>query len=138
MKAIFWFLLLIVAVLFGLFIFKASRQRLTMVKPIVFEVAPDSIKAFEERVEKLEKDAAILRDRLGSSRLIERFFINRRIAILEQEIQDLKTMVAKLRTTIEGQSTADIYLKCLILYGKASGVCELLATDTLPQADRQR
>lgn len=138
MKAIFWFLLLVLAVLFGVYIFRATYQRVGRSNLVLFEVVPESIKAFEERVEKLEKDAALLRNRLGSSRLMERVFINRRIALLEQEIQDLKTAVAEWRAVRDFKSTADIYRKCLLLYGKAAGVCELLATDTLPPTERQK
>lgn len=138
MRAIFWFLLLVLAVLFGVYIFRATYQRLGRSNLVLFEVVPESIKAFEERVEKLERDAALLCDRLGSSRLMERDFINRRIALLEQGIQNLKTAVAKWRTVRDFKSAAEIYRNCLLLYGKAAGVCELLATDTLPPTGRHK
>lgn len=138
MKAIFWFLLIVLAVLFGLFIYSATRQRLGRSNLVVFEVTAESVKAFEARVAELKKNAEILRDRLTTSRLIERILLNRRLELLEKEIADLQEAVAMLRSTMDYKSAADIYRKCLLLYGKASGVCELLATDTLPPADRQR
>lgn len=138
MKGVFWFLLIVLAFLFGLLIFNFTRQRVNQAGLVVFEVTAESIQAFERRVAELESSAVVLRNRLSSSALIERVFLNRRLNYLEGQIRDLKAALAQWRASKDVKSAADIYRQCLLLYGKASGVCDLLANDTLPPAEKVR
>lgn len=127
----FWFLLLVVAVLVGLFFFSTTRERLKGTGMVVFEVSAESIKAFEARVSELEQSAALLRNRLQISGPIQRVLLTRRLEILDARIGDLKATIANWRSARDARSATALYRQCLLLYGKASGICEALAVDTL-------
>jgi len=138
MKGLFWFLLLVLAFLFGLLFYTANQRQRIKSRVMVFEVTPESVQVFERRVAELESSAVVLRNRLSSSSVVERLLINRRLGYLERQIEELKLTLDKWRATKDVNSAASIYYKCLLIYGKASGVCELLASDTLPPAGRER
>jgi len=132
MKAMFWFLLFIVALIFGYLIFNFVYQRTKQAGFVVFEVSAESIRAYEDLVRTLEKNAEEIRKRLDSSPLNQRLTLERRLAVLEGKIRDLKVAIEQWRQTKAPRSAADLYRQCILLYGKAAGVCELLIVDTLP------
>ncbi len=132
MKAMFWFLLFIVALIFGYLIFNFVYQRTKQAGFVVFEVSAESIRAYEDLVRTLEKNAEEIRKRLDSSPLNQRLTLERRLAVLEGKIRDLKVAIEQWRQTKAPRSAADLYRQCILLYGKAAGVCELLIADTLP------
>ncbi len=138
MKGMFWFLILVLAVLFGLLIFNFTRERTKQAGLVVFELNADSIRAYELRVEELEQKAGKVRDRIARSGPLERLVMERRLGVLEGQIRDLKTAIAQWRAARESKSAAGIYRQCILLYGKASGICDLLMVDTLPLTDRQK
>jgi hypothetical protein len=138
MKGVFWFLLLVLAFLFGLLLYTVNQRQRLKSRVMVFEVTPESVQVFQRRVAELESSAVVLRNRLSSSSVVERLLINRRLGYLERQIEELKLTLDKWRATKDLKSAASIYYKCLLIYGKASGVCELLASETLPPARRER
>ncbi len=132
MKAMFWFLLFIVALIFGYLIFNFVYERTRQAGFVVFEVSAESIKAYEELAQTLEKKAEEIRKGIASSPLNQRLRLERQLAVLEGKIRDLKVAIEQWRQTKAPRSAADLYRQCILLYGKAAGICELLLTDTLP------
>ncbi|MGQ9708328.1 MAG: hypothetical protein ACUVUR_05580 [bacterium] len=132
MKGMFWFLLFILAILFGYLIFNFVYHRSQQAGIVVFEVGADTIKAYEQRIAELENTAKRIRSRIAMAPVNERWRLERQLAVLDEEIRDLKVAVEQWRNARTKRSAADIYRQCILLYGKASGVCELLVEDTLP------
>jgi predicted metal-dependent phosphoesterase TrpH len=132
MKGMFWFLLFILALLFGYLIFNFVYHRSQQAGIVVFEVGADTIKAYEQRVAELEQTAKRIRSRVPMAPINERWRLERRLAVLDEEIRNLKVAVEQWRSARTQKSAADIYRQCILLYGKAAGVCEVLTEDTLP------
>ncbi len=132
MKGIFWALVVVLLGLVGYLVVNVARQRREQANFVFFEVGPDSIRAFMERIDELERTASRIRSLMDMALPRERAQMSRRLAVLEEEIRDLKVAVEQWRSARSKKSIADLYHKCVMLYGKASGVCELLASDTLP------
>jgi len=132
MKGIFWVIVVVLVVLVGVLLLNFAQERRKQANFVFFEVGPDSVRAFMERIEELERTASRIRSRMDMAPPLERAQLSRRLAILEEEIRDLKVAVEQWRSAREKKSIADLYYKCIMLYGKAAGVCELLASDTLP------
>lgn len=135
MKVLFWFLLLVVAVLAGAIIFNFTRERTKQAGIIIFEVGADTIKAYKERIAELEHKAELLRSRMSTADPLTRLQLQRQLPTVEATIRDLKTTVEQWRTAKEQRSLGNIYRQCILLYGKASGVCDLLLSDTLSPAN---
>jgi hypothetical protein len=57
--------------------------------------------------------------------------VRARLAEFESQISDLKHAIAQWRLARGGDAPNEAYRQCLLLYGKARGVCEALAPDTL-------
>jgi hypothetical protein len=54
-----------------------------------------------------------------------------RIAALQRELAGLRRAVDEWRATRTGTGGPAAFRQCVLLYGKASGVCDALALDTL-------
>lgn len=131
MKALFWFLLIVVAVLAGAVIFNFTRERTKQAGVIIFEIGADTIKAYEERIAELENKVEQIRKRMETANPLLRLQLQRQLPALEATIRDLKVAVAQWRTEKRGRFSGDVYRQCILLYGKASGVCDLLLSDSL-------
>lgn len=131
MKGMFWFLLFILAILFGYLIFNFVYHRSQQAGLVVFEVGADTIKAYENRIVELENTAKRIHSRIILAPINERLRLERRLTVLNEEIRDLKGAVEQWRAARTAKSASSIYRQCILLYGKASGICELLAEDTL-------
>lgn len=132
MKAVFWFAVLLLAILAGYLIRGFIRERRQQAAPVAFEVSAESIAAYQARIVELEDRVARIRTRLPLSLPGERAGYGRLITELEEEIRDLKVAVEQWRSARGVKATADLYQKCILLYGRASGVCDALAAETLP------
>lgn len=133
MRAFFWSAVLVLAVLAGYLIRGFIRERRQQAAPVSFEVSAESIAAYQARIVEMESRVARIRTRLPLSLPGERTGYNRLIAELEEEIRDLKVAVEQWRSARGAKPTADLYQKCILLYGRASGVCDALAAETLPR-----
>ncbi len=136
MKAVFWFLLLIVAVLTGAIIFNFTRERAKQSGLVIFELSADSIRAYEKRVAELESKAELLRERMNRVGAIERTQLQRQLMKLSATISELKKVIEHWRVTHQPAVANNLYRQCILLYGKASGVCDLLLEDTISNSTR--
>ncbi len=129
MKAIFWLLLLIFVGLLGWLSYDFIVNRRAQADVVRFDSHPDSIAAYQQRLAELEARAESLRQRFNATNILRRPAVNARLMQLEEDI-------AALRRAIEAWEAAsrstDLYRQCILMYGKASGVCDALALDTLP------
>ncbi|MEO0085505.1 MAG: hypothetical protein ABIK37_02615 [candidate division WOR-3 bacterium] len=132
MRALFWSAVLVLALLAGYLVRGFIRERRKQAAPVPFEVSAESVAAYQARIVELEGRVARIRTRLPLSTSGERTSYNRLITELEEEIRDLKVAVEQWRSARGAKPTADLYQKCILLYGRASGVCDALAAETLP------
>ena len=96
-----------------------------------FEVDADSVVVYEQRVAELEIQVDNLKKRMVAAGTAERREVKARLVQFEVQMSDLKRAIAKWRVARGGDAPNEAYRQCLLLYGKARGVCEALAPDTL-------
>lgn len=131
MKAIFWLLVILLCVTAGYLIVQVAQGRKEQVSRLNPDLTLDSIAAYQERVEQLQATAARLREKAAVANRLERLRLERRIDRLEAEIRDLLTAIEQWRSVTGEAAQADIYRRCILLYGRASGICDILSSDTL-------
>lgn len=131
MRTLFWSAVLVLALLAGYLIRGFIRERRQQAGPVAFEVSAESVAAYQSRITELESRVARIRTRLPVSPPGERAGYVRLIGELEEEIRDLRVAVEQWRSARGAKPTADLYQKCILLYGRASGVCDALAAETL-------
>ncbi|MCX7732395.1 MAG: hypothetical protein N2248_04455 [candidate division WOR-3 bacterium] len=135
MKGFFLVLVLLGGVLLGYLIFNFAQARRRQVDVLPdFEAGTDSIQAYLGRIEELERRAKGVRSRIATAPINERVIRQRELAVLEDKIRELRLAVEQWRQARTKTTANDLYRKCIMLYGSASGVCELLLSDTLPAA----
>lgn len=97
------------------------------------QVGPDSIAVYERKADSLEQVVASLAARMDSIGLLRRPGLNFKLQRLEGEIAGLRRAIAEWHRTRDSARRNQLYQECLVLYGRASGMCELLLTeDSLP------
>jgi len=129
-------ILLIVGVGFIIYlIVRTSRERIPVLPT---EVSADSIMAYEARADSLSVGADTLEDVLGRAGLLEQPGIRRRLARLNEEIDALRTAVERWRAARDSNGQGQAYRECILLYGRASGVCDALRIDTAPPPPPKR
>lgn len=132
MKIAFWILLLVLVGLVGYLTYSFIRQRRTQVDFVDYEVSRDSVESYQRRVVELEARAESLRVRLEDAHLVERPSVRARLSALNREIAALKHAVEQWQTSRSGGTgSSNVYRQCVLLYGRASGVCDALSLDTL-------
>ncbi len=132
MKALTWVLGIIALALLAYVVYNLvapGYRRADSVAAV--EVSADSIQAYIERAQELEARADSLRARLAELRLVERPAVQLRITTLERELASLRQAIDEWRMARTGIGGPAAFRQCILLYGKASGVCDALALDTL-------
>ncbi len=131
MKTVAWILGLVSLVMLGYIVFSLLLPRSRQPEYFAAEVSADSIAAYDARAAELEQRADSLRRRLTELRLAARPGVQLRIAALQRELAGLRRAVDEWRATRTGTGGPAAFRQCVLLYGKASGVCDALALDTL-------
>ena len=133
MKTLFWILLIAFVGLVGYVVYNFVQHQKTQVHPttIPFEVGADSVAAYEQRVADLESRAAQLSKRMAAVGSLDRPEVKARLDEFERQVRDLKQAIALWRVARGGDAPDATYRQCILLYGKASGVCDAMAPDTL-------
>ncbi|MBM3322559.1 hypothetical protein FJY69_03680 [candidate division WOR-3 bacterium] len=132
MKTLAWILGILASVLLIYVVYSLvapGRRRADSVASV--EVSADSIRAYMDRAEELGIRADSLRARLTELRLVDRPSVQFRIAALERELAGLRQAIDEWRVARTGVGGPAAFRQCVLLYGKASGVCDALALDTL-------
>lgn len=138
MKAMFWFLLLIVAGLSAALVMRFVLERGRQARPLPFEVNVESIAAYQARVAELSEQLNQLQKKAMQSEPLERIRLERKLQLLSVEIRDLEVAIEQWRAARSPNAAGNLYRSCILLYGRASGVCNALATDTVPPPDGKR
>ncbi len=134
MRGIVLVLVLVAGALLGYLVFyfaQARRQQVDLLPD--FEAGTDSIRAYVSRIEELERQAKGVRSRIAHAPLTERMIRERELAVLEDRIRELKLAVEQWRQARTKKSANDLYRNCIMIYGRASGICEALFSDTLSE-----
>jgi hypothetical protein len=131
MKWVFWvlFILLFGLLLYLVYNFAALRRGQVNVADAAF--SSDSVVAYEERAVELRLRADSLRQRLDELNLLKRLQVSFRAQQLDREVAALEQAIAEWKGSAARRGKTDLYNRCVILYGRASGVCDALASDTL-------
>jgi hypothetical protein len=133
MKTRFWIALVAFLLLAGYVVWDLMQRPRTQARPsaVPFEVSAESATGYERRVADLEARVARLRERMAAIGSIDRPEVKARLAQFERYVSDLKHAIAQWRVVRGGDAPDEAHRQCVLLYGKASGVCEALAPDTL-------
>ncbi len=95
------------------------------------EVSAESIRVYITRAAELEERADSLRRRLTELRLVDRPGVQLRITTLERELAGLRQAIDEWQAARTGIGGPAAFRQCVLLYGRASGVCDALSIDTL-------
>ncbi len=132
MKPLFWVVLIAVAVLTGYLVWgRAHAKSQPGRPPVAFEVGAESVAAYGQRVAELEARVAALKKRLEAAGKAERREVKARLAEFEHQMSELKRAIAQWQVARGGDAPNEAYHQCLLIYGRARGVCDALAPDTL-------
>lgn len=131
MKTIFWLLVIMLGIVSGYLIFQFVQNRKQQVSQLNPNLTLDSIARYQERLEQLQAAAARLRERATTAGRVERLRLERHIDRLDAEIRDLAVAIEQWRSALTNAGQADMYRRCILLYGRASGICDVLMSDTL-------
>jgi len=133
MKTWFWVLFVAFLALAGYVVWGMAQQPKRQTKPaaVSFEVSAESAAVYEQRVAELEAQVDNLKKRLEAVGTAERRAVKARLAEFDSQISDLRRAIAQWRLARGGDAPNEAYRQCLLLYGKARGVCDALAPDTL-------
>ena len=131
MKAVFWLLALVLTGLFGYLLHSFIEHRKTQVEILDPNVGLQEINAYQARADSLRARADSVRQRLDRAGLMSRRSVKAHLALLEDEIVALERTIEVWRKSKKVRSEVDLQRQCVLLYGKASGLCDALASDTL-------
>jgi hypothetical protein len=133
MKIWFWIVLVAFVLLAGyVAVGQVQRPRTKTVPPsIPYEVSAESVAVYEQRVAELQARADSLKRRMEVVGSAERRDVKARLAEFESQLSDLKRAIAQWKIARGGDAPDAAYRQCILLYGRARGACELLASDTL-------
>ncbi len=133
MKTWFWIVLVAFLLLAGYVVVDLVQHPRIPVQPatVAFDVGADSVAAYEQRVAELQVRADSLQKRMKATGNAERREVRARLDEFERQISDLKHAIAQWRVARGGDAPDAAYRQCILLYGKAQGICAALATDTL-------
>ena len=134
MKKVNWILGLILLLVIGYLLYGALKRPRTAAKPakeLPVDVGSDSIDVYRQRVADLKQRAEVLRARLAAAGKDEKPAVKERLAMVRDQINALEQAIGKWDVGINPDERTGAYRQCLIYYGRASGVCDALAPDTI-------
>ena len=131
MKTLAWILGIIAILLLAYVVYSLAAPRSRRSDYISSaEVSAESVQVYMTKAADLEQRADSLRRRLTELRLVDRPGVQLRIAALERELSGLRQAVEQWRAARSGTGGPAAFRQCVLLYGKASGVCDALSLDT--------
>ena len=133
MKKVPWLLGLVVLGLIAYLLYHFATHRGTQARQVVVsaDVGPDSIAAYERRVEELQARADEFRARMKAAGSLTRPEVQARLLGFEQQMKELRQAVREWRAGQNVTTSNEAYRQCILLYGRASGVCDAMAPDTM-------
>jgi hypothetical protein len=133
MKTLTWILGLALLAAIGYLVYDFFTHRRTQAAPtpVPTGVGPESIAAYEQRIEELQAKTEALKARMKAAGTLERPDVQERLHGLQARMDNLAQAVRHWKMLQDSGNKDEAYRQCILLYGKASGVCDALAPDTL-------
>ena len=131
MKTVFWLCALVITGLLGYLLHNFIEHRKAQVEILNPNVGIETITLYQARADSLRVRADSVRLRLERAGLLSRRSVMTHLALLEDEIVSLERTIEVWRKSKKLRGEVDLHRQCVLLYGKASGVCNALAADTL-------
>ena len=132
MRTLVLVLAVIAVALVGYLAVKSAVNRKTPAPVVVSaDVGSDSIAAYRQRVADLKERAGRLRAQLAVAGREYKGAVQARLQMVDEQIQALEQAIGRWEIVINPDEKAGAYRQCILYYGKASGVCDALAPDTL-------
>jgi hypothetical protein len=134
MRKINWILGLVLLAVIGYLLYNAVKHRRSApraVSELPADVGSDSIDVYRQRVTDLKQRAEVLRARLAVAGKEDKPAVKERLAMVRDQIESLERAIHKWELVLNPDERAGAYRQCIMYYGKASGVCDALAPDTL-------
>lgn len=136
MRTIFWTLALLIFGLLGYLLNDFIEHRKSQVEFLNYEVGPQEVARFMNRIDSLKAAADSLALRLESMGLLRRRVAQSHLALLRDEITAIDRTLEMWRKSRRTTIGMDIYRQLVLLYGEASAAAKALAADTLLGSDR--
>jgi Flp pilus assembly protein CpaB len=133
MKVLFWVVLVAFVGVLGYVAYDVVFRRTPRARPVQVssDVGPESIQAYRERVEQLRMKAEDMKRRMQAAGTLDRPDVTERLLRFEQEAGQLELAIRRWGSSLDRAGKNEAYRQCIMLYGRASGVCDALAPDTL-------
>jgi hypothetical protein len=133
MKKVNWVLALILLIIIVYLLVNALKHRPFQPRPVNVsaDVGSDSIAAYRQRVADLKDRADRLRAQLAVAGREVKPAVKERLLMVDEQIRALEQAIVRWEVDINPDEKAGAYRQCIMYYGKASGVCDALAPDTL-------
>jgi len=124
-------ILVVLFVLLSAFLIYLLVQRSAERRPLLFQsdVSEDSVAAYARRADSLSVVAETLTAQFNHSGLLRRPGLSLRLNRLNEEIDGLRMAVERWREAQQGYDKNQAYHECILIYGRASGICEGLKTE---------
>lgn len=132
MNAVMKTVVVVLLVGMGLLVYLIVRQNQPRPDILPHEVSADSIAVYQLRADSLAVIADSLENRFEDADALRKPGLLRRLAALEGEIDALKIAIDKWRATRGKYGEGQAYRECVLLYGRASGVCADLSEEAAP------
>jgi hypothetical protein len=133
MRYVVWALAVVAFVLMVYFVvdFARHRQSAPKLASLSTDIGPDSVATYEQRIVDLKASSTALKERLGRLGTVSRPDVQERMRLFDAEIANFERAVAEWKAEHNRAGQGEDYRQCILLYGKASGVCQSLAPDTI-------
>lgn len=129
MNTVYRVLLVAFILLSTVLVFIVVRTNRARVEPLDFEVSEDSITAYEQRADSLGRVAEVLEADLNALGVLDQLPVRARLDGLKREISALRVAVDKWKSGREKYDSGTSYRQCILLYGRATGICDALSED---------
>lgn len=126
MNTLFRLLFALFVALSAVLVYIVVRQNRERVDYLPSEVGGETVEAYADRADSLERVAEVLELDISALGLLEQPAARRQLARLRAEIAALRTAVERYRVARTPAAQDQSYRECVLLYGRASGICDAL------------
>jgi len=137
MRGLLRVIVVLLIVLAGLLVYLIVRQSRSRVDLLAHEVSADSIAVYQARADSLAVIAESLEVRFEKAGALTRPVVLRELATLEDEIASLRIAIDKWRNARGKYGEGQASRECILLYGRASGICDALQEAEPPPSDSE-
>ncbi len=123
-------LVILLVLLSGFLVYTIVRRAAP--RPVLYasDVSAESVGVYERHADSLDLVSDSLRAQFDRSGLIKQPGIALRLQRLDEEITGLRQAVERWHVAQQGYDRNQAYYDCVLMYGRASGICEGLKVET--------